>query len=105
MDHFRGLGYDVQEEFPIGEGKTVDIVTSRNGKRTAVEIETGKSNPAANIAKCIRSGFDRVWSVFTDKNEEESFLAKWKQPAGKERSDIRILRVGQLFGRAQADHH
>ena len=35
----------------------------KNGKRYAVELETGKSEPVFNIEKCLKAGFDRVLCV------------------------------------------
>jgi len=61
----RECGYSVQEEYPIGEGKTVDLVARKNSKTIAIEIETGKSDALANIRKCIDTGFDRIITVTT----------------------------------------
>ena len=47
-----GAGYEVEEEVPLGGGKTVDMMGSKNGKRVYVEIETGRSNLAENVRKC-----------------------------------------------------
>jgi len=53
-------GYRVAKEVPAGGGKTIDLVASRNGKRIAFEIETGKSNAAANVQKCLEAGMHKV---------------------------------------------
>ena len=55
-------GYKVKEEFPIGNGETIDLVV---GKNVAVEIETGKSDALRNIRKCLEAGFEVV-SVATN---------------------------------------
>jgi hypothetical protein len=60
---FRECGYAVQKEYPIGEGKTVDLVARKDGKTIAIEIETGKSDAVANIRKCLGAGFSNVLSV------------------------------------------
>jgi len=44
----------------IGRGKTVDLVAVRNGERTALEIEIGRSDVAANVRKCLETGADRA---------------------------------------------
>ena len=59
-EHLRSCGYEVTEEFPVGGGKTIDLVASRDGKRIAFEIETGHSDAAANVQKCVQAGFDKV---------------------------------------------
>lgn len=45
-------GYTATEEFPIGEGRSVDLHATRNDHEVFVEIETGKSDIKANIDKC-----------------------------------------------------
>ena len=59
-DHLKAKGYDVDEEVPVGGGRTIDIVANRNGKKVAFEIETGKSDAEANVRKCLDAGLDRV---------------------------------------------
>jgi Holliday junction resolvase len=56
----RSEGYEVAEEAPVGGGKTVDLLAVRGGKRIAFEVETGKSDAAANVRKCLEAGVDRV---------------------------------------------
>jgi len=53
------------EEAPLGGGKAVDILAVKNGKRIAFEIETGKSDAAANVQKCLDGGIDKVVVVAT----------------------------------------
>jgi hypothetical protein len=74
-DHLKARGYKVAEEVSIGEGKTIDIVTTRDGKRIAFEIETGKSDPGANVQKCLDAGLDRVIVVATSASERDKLLA------------------------------
>ena len=59
-DHLRTCGYKVAEEAPIGGGKAVDILAAKDGRRIAFEIETGKSDAAANVRKCLEAGFSKV---------------------------------------------
>ena len=61
----RKQGYEVAEEFPIGGGKTIDLVATRDGSRIAFEIETGKSDAPANVRKCLATGVDKVVVVAT----------------------------------------
>jgi hypothetical protein len=46
------LGFQVVQEFPLGAGAAVDLRASKPGAVVYVEIETGKSDVAANVAKC-----------------------------------------------------
>lgn len=51
----RGIKTDI--EYPIGEGKTVDLVV---GSKVAVEVETGYSDIKANTEKLVQSRFERI---------------------------------------------
>jgi hypothetical protein len=44
-------GYDVAEEFALGGGKTADLRADRGDHAIFIEVETGRSDIAANIAK------------------------------------------------------
>ena len=62
-EEYRSKGWQVIEEYPLGKGKAVDLACFRDGRKVAVEIETGKSDAAYNLKKCIAAGFDEVRSV------------------------------------------
>jgi predicted transcriptional regulator len=65
-EHLRASGYSVEEEVPVGGGKTIDLVATRDGRRIAFEIETGKSDVAANVKKCLDAGMNKVVIITTD---------------------------------------
>lgn len=44
-------GYDVADEFALGGGKTADLRADRGNRALFIEVETGRSNIAANVAK------------------------------------------------------
>lgn len=44
-------GYAVAEEFPLGGGKTADLRAERGERVLFIEVETGRSDIAANVAK------------------------------------------------------
>ena len=80
-DHLKSQGYDVAEEVPIGGGKTIDIVATRDGKRIAFEIETGKSDVVANVRKCLDADLDRVIVVaISDQVRRVLARAVWPSP-------------------------
>ena len=89
-------GYSVQEECQIGEGKTVDLVARKNGKRIAVEIETGKSDAVANVRKCLQEGFDVVLSVATSPRLKHT-LAAAVAPLGKDEHTLRVLTPAEFL--------
>jgi hypothetical protein len=62
-EHFTKKGCQVELEKPIGSGKTIDIVISKNGSSAAIEIETGKSDAVENIRKCLDAGYDRIYCL------------------------------------------
>ncbi|MCX5683239.1 MAG: DUF87 domain-containing protein [Planctomycetota bacterium] len=64
-EHLRAGGYGVTEEYPVGGGKTIDLVAERDGKRVAFEVETGKSDATGNVRKCLDAGMDEVIVVAT----------------------------------------
>lgn len=70
-DHLLANGYRVTKELSVGGGKTIDLVAERDGKRTAFEIETGKSNAGANVRKCLEAGMDQVVVVPTSALSKE----------------------------------
>jgi hypothetical protein len=59
-EHLKACGYGVTEECPVGGGRTIDLVATRNGDRIAFEIETGRSDAVANVRKCLEAGMDRI---------------------------------------------
>ena len=64
-ERYRAQGYTVEEGVPIGGGKAVDLVATKEGKRIAIEIETGKSDAEGNERKCRGAGFDETLVVCT----------------------------------------
>jgi DNA-binding MarR family transcriptional regulator len=59
-EHFREKGFSVQEEVPLGGGKSVDLVAENDKEKIGIEIETGKSDGFYNLVKDMKGGFDRV---------------------------------------------
>lgn len=64
-ERFRREGYEVEAEVPIGGGKTTDLVARKEGKRIAIEVETGQSEVVVNIRKNLEYGFDAVLVLAT----------------------------------------
>jgi hypothetical protein len=62
---FRRQGFSVTEEFPIGEGRAVDLHATRGDEQRFIEIETGRSDINANITKCTGLHGSVIF-VFTD---------------------------------------
>jgi len=64
-EELKARGYEVSEEHPVGEGRAIDLLAVKDGRRLAIEVETGKSDVAANVRKCLGTGVDKVVVVAT----------------------------------------
>ena len=87
--YYEGKGFRVIKEKAVNGGKTVDICVLNEGKRVAVEIETGRSDALWNIQKDIEAGFDEVVSVAVD----EEVLARLRTAISKAYSDKKKVKV------------
>jgi hypothetical protein len=92
-EHLRICGYEVTEEYPAGDGKTIDLVAMKNGKRIAFEIETGNSEAVDNIKKCLGNGVDMVFVIATSHEAVGTFAATLpKQP------EIKLMTGSEAIG-------
>ena len=66
----KNKGFDITFEKPIGEGKTVDVVATKNDKQIAIEVETGRSDILSNINKCLQAKFDKIIVVAVNERIE-----------------------------------
>jgi len=81
-DHLRASGYDVTEEYPVGGGKTIDLVAERDGRRFAFEVETGKSDAASNVRKCLDAGIGNVVAVATSEDARRTLERRLRRRPG-----------------------
>jgi len=63
-ERLRAQGFAVTEEYALGGGKSVDLYAVRGEERVMVEVETGRSDVAANVKKCAGQDAEIVF-VFT----------------------------------------
>lgn len=86
-------GCKVKEEYPIGNGETIDLVIMGKDSKIAVEIETGKSDAIHNVRKCLDAGF-QVLSLATSRTALENIQSQVSQlPA----DDARNVRIGGVW--------
>ncbi len=71
-EHYRRKGYAVTYEYKLPGGRAVDVVAEKDGKRIAIEIETGKSDSLYNIRKDLEAGFEEVLVIALDKRTKDS---------------------------------
>lgn len=76
--HFKKLDYEVQEEYKLTSGGVVNLVAKKGNKMTAIEIETGRSDPIYNIRKDLNGEFDRISCLTLDRNLKEKILSQLK---------------------------
>jgi len=94
---FKGKGYQVEIEKPVGEGKTVDIIASKDGERMAIEIETGKSDVDKNMLKCLNEGFSKITMVPLNAITKIEILEKIREMSLDNSNKIAILELKELF--------
>jgi len=73
-------GFQVEKEYPIGGGKTLDLLAKRDGKRIAIEVETGKSDALANIDKDVKEKFDKVIVLTTSEKGRRKLIQQLSDP-------------------------
>ena len=91
--YYKNKGYKVRQEVPIGQGKAIDMVVEKDGQKTAVEIETGKSDAIANMQKCIKAEpvFNQIISIALSPKTEANIKKKLK---GSRLTSEKIIVVG-----------
>jgi len=67
---FREQCYHIEFEVPRKSGR-VDVVAKKDGKKIAIEIETGKSNFIRNIQQDLAAKYDKILVVATGKSAFE----------------------------------
>ncbi len=70
-----------------------DIIVINGAKKTAVEIETGKSNFIANIQRALEAGFDEIICVATNRHVENKIRAE----LDRKNIDNNKLKVTSVF--------
>jgi hypothetical protein len=73
---FQAKNYELRSE---QDG--IDLIATKNGERIAIEVETGNSYPTKNILKCLQLGFNKIFSITTNKQthaEVKRFITYYK---------------------------
>jgi len=63
--YFEKKGYEMTREHPIKGNGAIDLLAQCPGEQVAIEVETGKSDIKANLAKIKEGGFDRMVLIAT----------------------------------------
>ena len=96
-DHYRAQGYKVTLEYKLPGGRAVDVVAEKDGKRIAIEIETGKSDSIYNIRKDLEAGFEEVLAVALNQEVENSTSVALSSFPSKAKGKVTIMNSRQLF--------
>lgn len=98
---FSAEGYAVTLEAQRRNGR-VDVLATRNGRRVAIEIETGRSNVVENVKNDLRSGFAQIIIVVADPRRLDRIEAALARHELLLRGRVFILRAGHPLPRASA---
>jgi len=90
-EYYKKKGYKVTFEYDIGKGKSVDIAAEKDGKRIAIEIETGKSDYNYNIRKDLDYGFDEILVVPLEEKTK-----KWLLEIIPDNKPVRFFDINKL---------
>ena len=93
--HYQNQGYEVIIEKRINS-EAVDLALQKNGMKTAVEIETGKSNYRKNIEKALNAGFDKILCIATEKSAENRIRQTKETTFSQQKDRIQVLSVTDL---------
>ncbi|MFB0562957.1 MAG: ATP-binding protein [Candidatus Lokiarchaeia archaeon] len=95
-EHFRKKGYRVIEEYPIGEGKAVDLVAMNDKERIAIEIETGKSDAVYNIQKDLKTGFKVIFCLVLNEKIKQK-IEEMISNLAMNNSQIKIMEISRFM--------
>ena len=96
-NYLREKGYEVIEEKPIGDGKSVDLVATDGEEEMAIEIETGKSDSMYNIRKDMDAGFDKVYSVALSRRVRDKIIREAKEGNLLDTPGLEIMYVSDFL--------
>jgi DNA-binding MarR family transcriptional regulator len=77
-EYYRKKGYKVTYEYKLNGGKSIDVVAEKNGRKIAIEIETGRSDVVCNIKKNVKAGFDKIICVCLEDRVKKSIISQLK---------------------------
>jgi len=77
-EYYKDMGLDVRVEEYYVNGRP-DIIVNKDGKKIAIEIETGKSNYVGNVERALEAGFDEVVCVAVNRFVEDKICRVLKE--------------------------
>ena len=77
--------------------ESVDVVAEKDGKRVAIEIETGKSDFIYNIRKDLDYGFDEVISIALNNKIKEKIMQELKKSGLDKEKRIKCSMIDSTY--------
>jgi hypothetical protein len=95
--YYRKKGFNVTYEYRIGEGKSVDVVAEKDGRKIAIEIETGKSDYMYNVMKNLEYGFDEIIVAALNKATRERIVTELKDAGQGKEEKVEVVEVTRFL--------
>jgi len=93
---YGGQGYNVTMEVPANG--YADLVLEKDGRRIAVEVETGKSNWRDNMARDLSGKFNQVIVVCTNEGAYAAIRSMVDEQYPDRQSDLDVVRAQDICG-------
>ena len=74
----------------------MDLLARKAGSAVAIEIETGKSQPIANVRKCLNAGATQVVTVATSAKAYAEIRRKLRQTGLIDDPRVQVVRASTL---------
>ena len=74
----------------------VDVVAKKDGRRIAIEVETGKSDSLYNIRKDLEAGFEEVIILCLNKDIKEKLALELSSAEPFKRNNIMLLETSDI---------
>ena len=75
----------------------MDVVAEKEGKRIAIEVETGKSDYIYNIKKNLDYGFDEIIVAALDKGIKEKILSELNETGLDSDERIKVTEITDIL--------
>ena len=96
-EYYRKKGYKVTYEYKLDGGESVDIVVEKDGKRIAIEIETGKSDSIYNTRKNLEAGFDKILCICLNEKIKNNIISQLEESGLHEDNKILLFNISKFI--------
>lgn len=96
-EYVESKDYEVKVEEQLNNGHKVDLVAEKDGRRIAIEIETGKSDSVNNVLKDLEDGFDSVISLALKYSVMSKLRAELDSVGAFKDARLKLIYVGDIL--------